>query len=269
MSPSSVLSTRFFARLPAALLLVVAAGTLIGCSGTNESTAPGPLPSAFPTHTADQIRSAIREPADTIQRYAAKARITVRTPSQNRSFNADVRHERGDSLFMRFSLFGMEGGRLLLTPDSVFFYDTRNRSLRVGPLADARKLLPTPVESESLFANLLGLIAPSRSTDWTVEADSSLYYLSGPEDRQTWTVDPSRWRAVRFKETDTDGSVLEMRHFSDFRTVGTTLIAHQLRFTRPSENLRARINYETIRLNPSRLSFELGAPSGVPRKPIQ
>ena len=43
---------------------------------------------------------------------------------------------------------------------------------------------------------------------------------------------------------------------------------HQVVFRRPSDNLMARIKYENIRLNPSDLSFELGVPSSMPRRPI-
>ena len=226
------------------------------------------MPGAFPNHSAEQIRTAIQRPSDTLQSFAADARVSVRSPQQNRSFNADVRQRRADSLFMRFSLFGMEGGRMLLTPDSVFFFDRRRNTLRVGPIADARRLLPAPVASDAVFANMLGLIAPDASTEWTVEADSTLYYLTDPSGRRRWTVDPSRWRVVRYVETTTDGAVIEKRHFSNFRIVKGVVVPHQVVFRRPADNLMARIKYENIRLNPSGLSFELGVPSNMPRRPI-
>ncbi len=254
-----------------ALAFALALGTslgLFGCSGPSASTAPGTMPEAFPNHSADQIRQLIQEPSDTLQAFSGTARVSVRTPSQDRSFNADVRQRRADSLFMRFSLFGMEGGRMLLTPDSVYFYDSRNRSLRVGPLADAQSLLPVPVADGDVFANMLGLIAPSGGTDWSVEADSALYYLSDPSGRREWTVDPSRWRVVRYTKEDADGTVLEKRHFSNFRLVDGVVVPHQVVFRRPQENLRARIDYDTITLNPSDLSFGLGVSPNVPRRPI-
>ena len=226
------------------------------------------MPSAFPNHSAEQIRALIQQPTDSVQRYTADARVTVRSPQQNRSFNADVRQQRSDSLFMRFSLFGMEGGRMLLTPDSAFFYNKRNQTLRVGPLAEARQLLPAPVASNQVFANMLGLVAPDDHTTWTVEADSTRYYLTDPSGQRRWIVDPTRWRVVRYTEEASDGTVLEKRRFSDFRTVGGIVLPHTVVFRRPSENLMARIEYEDIRLNPSRLSFDLGAPKSLPRKPL-
>jgi hypothetical protein len=239
---------------------------LTACSGPARTTAPGTMPGAFPNHSAEDIRTSIRRPADTLRTFAADARVTVRSPSRNRSFNADVRQQRADSLFMRFSLFGIEGGRMLMTPDSVFFYDTRKQTLRAGPIEQAQRLLPAPVASGEVFANMLGLIAPDAGTDWTVTADSSLYYLKDPTGQRQWTIDPSRWRVVRYTEKRADGTVLETRKFSNFRLVRGVVVPHRVVFQRPSEDLMARIQYENLRLNPSGLSFDLEAPSNLPRR---
>lgn len=254
---------------PFPLVLVLAVShALLSCSGPSATTAPGTMPEAFPTHSADQIRTLIRKPTDTLRALQGEARVSVRTPTRDRSFNATIRQRRADSLFMRFSLFGMEGGRMLMTPDSVFFYDSRNRSLRLGPIADAEALMPVPVAAGDVFDNMLGLSAPTDGTSWTVEADSSLYYLSDPSGRRTWTVDPSRWRVVRYQEETADGSVAESRQFSNFRKVNGVVLPHQVVFRRPAEDLMARIDYETIQLNPSNLSFGLGVPANVPRRPF-
>ena len=157
---------------------------------------------------------------------------------------------------------------MLLTPDSVFFYDRRRNTLRVGPIAEARRLLPAPVASDDVFANMLGLVAPDPGTDWRLRADSTRYYLTDPSGRRRWTVDPSRWRVVRYVEKTTDGRVIEKRDFSNFRLVEGVVVPHTVVFRRPAENLMAQINYENIRLNPSGLSFELGVPANMPRTPL-
>jgi len=248
------------------LFAILSVFGLLGCSGPSATTAPGTMPGEFPNHSAEDIRTLIRHDTDTLRSFAADARVTVQTPQRNRSFNADVRQRRADSLFMRFSLFGMEGGRMLLTPDSAFFYDTRNQTLRAGPLAEARRLLPAPIESNQVFANMLGLIAPEEQTGWTVESDSARYHLTDPSGRRHWTVDPTRWRVVRYKEESPDGTAIETRRFSDFRLVNGVVLPHQVVFERPADDLMARIQYENIRLNPSGLSFKLGAPKDLPRQ---
>ncbi len=257
--------------VPSTRLLWLALATglalgVVGCSGPDAATSPTELPDAFPEHSPDDIREAIRKPTDSLHSFTADARVKVRSPQQNRSFNADVRQRRADSLFMRFSLFGMEGGRMLLTPDSAFFYDTRNQTLRTGPIAEARHLLPAPVASDETFANMLGIVSPDKTTNWTVEADSARYHLTDPSGRQHWTVDPARWRVVRYTRKDAEGTVLETRQFSEFRTVNGVVLPHEVEFRRPADDVMARLTYEGIRLNPSGLSFKLGAPADLPRK---
>jgi hypothetical protein len=261
--------TRSSSPWPAFLLTLGSALLILSC-GSSAPTADSPrLPDRFPDHSADQIRRQIIGPTDTLDTYAAKARVTVQSPEQTRSFNAVVRHRRADSLFMRFSLFGVEGGRLLLTRDSVFFYDTRKAVLRVGPVQAVQQIFPAPVASDQFFENMLGLIAPNTGIDWSVQADSSLYYFSGPGERERYTVDPIRWRVVRYERRSPSGTVLQKRLFSGFRPVEGLTLPGRLIFHRPAADLRAVVTYQEMDLNPSDPSFALNVPPQVPRKPFR
>ncbi|MCS3860442.1 outer membrane lipoprotein-sorting protein [Salinibacter ruber] len=252
----------------ALLLTLTCALFLIGCGSSSPNTAPR-LPDAFPDHSVDQIRTQITRGTDTIQGYTAKARVRVQTPNQTQSFNAVIHHRRADSLFMRLSLFGIEGGRLLLTPDSVFFYDTRNTVLRVGPVEAVQKLFPAPVSSDQFFDNMLGVLAPAARPAWSLQSDSTLYYLSDATDRERYTVDPAHWRVVRYEERSATGTVRQKRLFSQFRRVEDVLLPTRLIFQQPSDDLRAVVNYEEMTLNPSGLSFSLDVPEQVPRRRFQ
>ncbi len=227
------------------------------------------MPEGFPNHSADEIRTHILQSTDTLESFRASARVTVRSPDENRSFNAEIQQHRADSLFMRFSKFGVEGARLLLTADSVFFYDSRQHTLRAGPVREAQDLLPVPVTSDQVFANMLGLLAPESATDWTVEADSSQYYLTDPSERRRITIDPIRWRVIRYAREAEDGTLIEERLFSDFESTQGVLMPKRVIFRRPKNKLMAMINYRDLRLNPSNLSFSLDVPQDVPREPLQ
>jgi len=258
-------------RSPVRPLLITFALSLglLGCSGSSSTRTSGDLPARFPDHSAAEIRSQIQASSDTLRQYSAEARVRVQSPGENRSFNATIRHRRADSLFMRASLFGFEGGRLLLTRDSVFFYDSRRRTLRTGPISQAQQLLPAPVATDEVFENMLGLIAPGPETQWRVSADSSLYYVTNPSETERWTVDPSQWRVVRYSREAPDGTVLEVRRYGDFRSVRGLSLPHSVTFQRPADDQSAAITYKEFRLNPSGLSFALGVPSEIPRKPLQ
>lgn len=255
---------------PGLFLAAVGASLLLtGCSGSAPTTDSSPLPDRFPNHRVGQIQRQIQQSTDTLRAFSAKARVTVRSPDQSRSFNAVVRQRRADSLFMRFSLFGVEGGRLLLTPDSVFFYDSRKGVLRVGPSTAVQKIFPAPVDSDQLFENMLGLLAPASASDWSLQADRSLYYLTSASGRERYAVDPTRWRVVRYVKETPDGTVLQKRQFSGFNTVEGIVLPHRLVFQHPADGLSATVTYRTLDLNPARLSLELDVPPQVPRKPFR
>jgi hypothetical protein len=254
------------------LLLILTLGSVLfiaGCGGSAPTAGTTELPDRFPNHSADQIQRRIQGATDTLRTYTAKARVTVQSSGQTRSFNAVVRHRRADSLFMRFSLFGVEGGRLLLTRDSVFFYDSRKAVLRVGPVQAVQHIFPAPVGSDQFFDTMLGLLAPEPRTSWSVQADSSLYYVAGPADRERYTVDPTRWRVVRYEQRSPAGTVLEKRLFSEFRPVEGLVLPAQLIFQRPAADLRAVVAYRSMDLNPSDPSFAFDVPPEVPRKPFR
>ncbi|MFB6274399.1 MAG: DUF4292 domain-containing protein [Salinibacter sp.] len=252
--------------LPLFALSLGTALLIVGCSSSARTTNAPNLPTRFPNHTTDEIRSRIVGASDTLRAYRAKARVTVQSPNQSRTFNAVVRHRRADSLFMRVSLFGIEGGRLLLTRDSVFFYDTRKGVLRVGPAKAVQNLFPAPVSSANFFENMLGLIAPAPQTDWSLQADSTLYYVSSPNGCRRYAIDPTRWRVVRYEQRARNGTLIQRRRFSNFHTVEGIRLPAQLVFQRPAANLRAVVHYRSMTLNPSDLSFALNVPPEVPRR---
>lgn len=242
---------------------------VVGCSSTAPTAEAPALPDAFPNHSLEAIQTQIRQSTDTLRRFTATARVRIRTPEQSRSFNAQIRQRRADSLYMRFSLFGVEGGRLLLTPDSVFIYDARSHRLQFGPVAVAQQIFPIPVGTGRVFENMLGLLAPAGTTDWSVQADSMRYYLADPTDQERFTIDPRRWRALRYVKESASGRVLEERVFSNFKSVQGIQVPHRVQFRRPPDKLMALITYQDIHLNSSDSSFELNVPDQIPREPIR
>lgn len=249
---------------PAVYAALMALFLVAGCSSSKTVTAPG-LPAAFPNHSASEIRTNIAAPTDTLDRFAGKARITVKSPQRNGSFNAVVRHRRADSLFMSFSLFGIEGARMLATPDSFYFYDKRNGQLLVGTAEKAEQVLPVPLSSGQVFENMLGLVRPESTINWTVKSDSTLYFLTDPSGRIQVTVDPKRWRVIRYAQESADGSLVEERLFHSFETVDGVQVPQRILFRRPGDDMMAELRYRDLDLTPGTLSFDLGVNGRVPR----
>ena len=250
-------------RLLTVLLLLL----LAGCSHTR----PVPrldttLPSTFPNHDAAAIAQQIGLSADTLQAFRAKASFAVDSPNRSGRFTADIRNRRGDSLYMSISPgLGIEAARVLVTPDSIFFYDRLKKRVTAGSLAEAGDLLAMPVTAADLFHNLLGLLAPSPDVDWQVAADSAYYHLRNPAGTQHYTVDPALWRVIRYEERTPEGELIDERRFSEFDVFHGVYLPRRLTFRRLDQSSTASLFYRDLDLNPSDLSFDLKVSSDAER----
>jgi len=249
-------------QLPRVTRAAFCAGLLIlaaGCAGSRPAALERDLPSNFPNHTFEQIRMSVREAfPDTVHSFRAKASIVIRSPEQSGSFSADIHERIDDSLYVSISPgLGIEAARALVTPDSFFFYDRIKNRLLYGSLEDADGILPQPFMSDDLFESLLGLSAPPGDTEFDVEADSSYYHLTDPSGLITYTVDPAFWRLVAMTRHRQNGTLVEVRSYSEFDRFGGIVLPRRVEFLRPGEERRASIYYRSLTLNPEELSFDL------------
>ena len=237
-----------------------------GCSSSRPALERD-LPANFPNHTIEQIQLNIRGAnPDSLHSFRAKASLAIRSPDQNGSFSAEIHERVGDSLYVSISPgLGIEAARALVTPDSFFFYDRIKNRLHFGSLDDAEGILPQPFTSDDVFQNLLGLIAPPDDVTFQVDADSSFYRLTDPSGMFTYTIDPAFWRVVQMTERNHDGTLLEVRSFSEFDRFGGVVLPRRIEFRRPEEESRATIYYRSLDLNPEELSFELGVRDSADR----
>lgn len=262
--PSSRSARPSFPQVLLVLLLASVVG-LAGCSGS-KSTADAPgLPDAFPNHSAQQIHTLITARSDTLNGFRANARMTVRSPRQSGSFNAEIRQARADSLWMRMSRFGFEGARLLITRDSFFVHNRMENQMMVGTVDEAQQFLAAPVTSEDAFVNMLGLVSPDPDVEWTVKTDSLRYYLKSPSGRQTYAINPMNWRVTRYARVNAEGDVIEERLFGEFETVDGVVLPTRVVFRNRPEEAFVMLAYENLTLNPEALSFDFRVPPDVPR----
>lgn len=241
---------------------------VVGCTGSG-ATRSTDAPADFPNHSAGQIHQQIALATDTLSSYTATARLIVDAPQRSGQFSAVVHQRRNDSLYMSLSPgFGVEAARMLVTSDSFFVYDRINRQLSYGSVETAQQHVPLPVSSEEVFDNMLGILAPNPAHAWQVEADEDYYYLTDATGRHHYTVDPSRWRVIRYEERNGEGELVETREFSEFDTVDGLTFPHRLTLRRPLDDASASLYYQDLRLNPDSLSFELDVGNDVRRVPL-
>ena len=224
------------------------------------------MPESFPDHSKATIIDAIQLSTDTLTAFEGEARLQLNSPFQDGRFRSTIRQERGDSLWMNVrATLGIEAARMLVTPDSFFVYNRIDNELASGSVQGAQRVFPVPVSGDELFTNLLGIVTPNDSIDWTLTHDDDLYHFDSPDERYRYSVDPSLWRVVRFVERDADGSVLDERIFSDHTTIDGVVVPNRIVLRRPPDDVRAVFTYRSLTLTPESLSFSLDASSDAKR----
>ena len=241
---------------------------MAGCAGSRLPVDTRPdLPDAFPNHTVAQIQQKIRTTgAEKVQAYTAKASLAIRTPAQNGTFTARMKHRRSDTLFMAFSVgLGIEPARMLVTPDSFFVHDRIKKQLNYGSLEFASSFIPIPLSGDDVFLTFLGLMLPEAEMAWTLDTDSSYYHLRDPSGRRRYIIDPTVWRVVRYEERTAQGVLLEARTFTEYDVFDAMYLPRRIILQRPLDDTSLSIYYRELTLNPQPLSFDWDVKDSVER----
>ena len=249
------------------LLVFIAILSLSACSGSRSTMNNDlALPSEFPNHTLDQIRTNLAILPLPLDAYKAETAFSIRTPSQSGSFSASISHKKNDSLLISISPgLGIVAVRTLVTPDSFFVHDRINKELTLGRLESLQRIFPLPSSSEAIYASMLGLLTPEENEDWELEVGNRYYTVSQPTLNTSFIIDPIYWRVVRYEERSASGSLLEERTYSEFDDIDGVFLPRRLTFRRPEDDTAASIYYRDLTINPSSLSFDFNVSSSVQR----
>ncbi|HEX8386502.1 MAG TPA: DUF4292 domain-containing protein [Rubricoccaceae bacterium] len=213
-------------RLSALSLLVLVAA---GCSrGPLVTDAPTPVTAVgYPSHTRQQIVAAVAAAVAPVRSVAADGDVQIASDrlDQDASFSLRARltGRPSDSLTVVVrGPFGIEGGRGVVTRDSVLAADRINRVLYVGPASAADRYVPGGSSPEAAARVVLGLLVPEAAVAWEVRPENNRYTLRGRLAGGTtreYTVDPGLWRVVAVREYDAAGALRGQQDVSEFDTV--------------------------------------------------
>ena len=259
-----------FRTLHHAFLVLLLVGVGVGCQNTKSVVAPvDDSGTAFPEHSADAILGLMQQNLPSIAGYRAEASLAIKVPAQSGNFSADITHRQNDSLYITISPgMGIEAVRALITPDSFFVHDRINREMSFGSIQFLRRILPFPAASDTLYAAMLGMMAPDAGIDWELSARQSHYIFTAPNAKRIYTVDPTQWRVVRYEERTSTGQLLEERTYAEFAEFDGKIVPRRITFRRPVDDAAATLYFRKLDLNPGPLSFPFHVSSRVKRVPI-
>ncbi|MEM0962891.1 MAG: DUF4292 domain-containing protein [Bacteroidota bacterium] len=243
---------RPFAVLATALLVSGCVPTELVRDAPDDGT-----PVGYPNHTVEQIIAAVEASVAPVRSIAADGDLSFTSPneSQNASFSLRSRLSDTTVVTVRGPL-GIQAGRALVTPDSVFLVNSLVREFAIGPITAADALVPGASLDARVSRAVLGLLIPEDDVAWSLVAEDGRYRLTGrlaAGTSRAYDVDPSIWRVVRVIEFDTGGRQSGTQEASAFDTVDGVVLPRRIRLERDGtivegEHRRLVVNPDDLRL---------------------
>ena len=241
------------------ILLLIALG-LAGCSGPRPIPIPkAPFLPADPKSVIDSVQAHILP-----RSFRADAVLSMKTSLYSGTLNAEIFHRRADSLLMIFRVpgLGFEGGRLLVTPDSFFFYNRLTQTLH---MADSNHpALPDFFTVENALEKLLGFVRPVYRSDMKLLPTKDGLVLEDFSNHMTYTIAPEFWRVIHVVEQNSS----EALYMDDFFAVGEAYFPRKVIYRNPVMNTSAILIYKSIVVNETITSMSLDLPPGIQSTPL-
>jgi hypothetical protein len=116
----------------------------------------------------------------TFSTYSTKAKTHIKIDSSTYDINLNIRIKRNDTIWISVSYFGIEGGRVLITPDSIKMLNRLQSQYLVKPFSYLSKYAHAKVDFNALQSIFTGnIMAFCYGNEASISKDSSGYTIRG------------------------------------------------------------------------------------------
>jgi hypothetical protein len=211
----------------------------------------------------------------TFEFLSAKGKVAFEVKNDKKNANLSVRVRRDNSIWLSASLVGIEGARVLLTPDSVRVINRIDNTYFAGGYDYFSKLLNVPLSFADVQALLLGdyLPAPAGSKPTLQAADAGRQRVQYPQAGVVVQrlLDISSGRVQQLKISDEGAKRNLTVDYVDFKPLEgqealpfANNIAVQAK--QPAGATTATIIYSKVSVSREPLEFPFEVPKGYKRK---
>ncbi len=110
--------------------------------------------------------------------YSAKGRLAVNVDGNTQTVDIKLRMRRDSSIWLSLSMIGIEGGRALITPDSIKMINRLDGTYLAEPFSYFQKKYNVPLSFISLQEMLIGNAPDRNDIGWRSDRDSTHYILT-------------------------------------------------------------------------------------------
>lgn len=264
----------FLKYLAGAVLLIT---MMSSCRSTKNMTVTVPLKEV----STDFLLSKLKENELKFERFSAKFDAEYENKGQSNSFGGQIRIKKDSLIWLSFSpVLGIEVFRMMVTQDSVKFFNRMNNTYFVGDYNYVNKYLNTNIDYDILQSFLIGNdLSFYEEGKFKTSVDGDMYRLSTAERQklkkyvrnatenirvliQNIWIDPQTYKITRadVKEIRKENVKLEA-NYSAFEEIDKQLFPKEMTFDISADNrLHVEVKFTKISINPE-MSFPFRIPA--------
>ncbi len=203
--------------------------------------------------------------------YSAKGRVGINADGITQNADIKLRMRRDSAIWIAISVIGIEGGRALITPDSIKLINRMNASYLVEPFSYFQKKYNVPLSFQSLQEMLIGNAPDRKDIGWRADRDSSQYILTKTMDAEQMLY---KLNGATFLLENLEISNLRMQQYmkisnANFETIGTqklpTVRAIQIKSADLAQPLLMGMDFSKVELPETAPSMQFEIPSNYKR----
>lgn len=194
--------------------------------------------------------------------FEGRSKMRYIDMTQNRSIKAVIRMKKDSLIWMSFQLFGIEGARVKMTPDSVYVLNRINKQYAIQPLNLVEDMINIPADFKALQALLIGNPVLYPDATYNLVTKDSLYLLSTDTIlNTTYNIQKESYQINSLTLKNESKQKVEMS-FNDYQTLENDIIFSMMRdiiITSPNKgNASVEIEYNKIQFDvPKSTSFNI------------
>ena len=128
--------------------------------------------------TTSYLMQKLDEQAIDYEWFEGRSKMRYIDMTQNRSIKAIIRMKKDSLIWMSFQMFGIEGARVKMTPDSVYVLNRINKQYAIQPLSLVEDMINIPADFGALQALLVGNPILYPEAEYNLVTKDSVYILS-------------------------------------------------------------------------------------------
>lgn len=249
--------------LPRLLLLLLIVSVFQACSKKITPPASRPVTTIIPNDSLSV------EEID-FEYLHGRGRMVLKDGNKENEVKANIRVRKDSVIWMNFSVIGVQGGRALITRDSITIMNNVKNEYYVFEYAELSRKFKMDINYDMIQAAMLGNLLMPRTPQDTVERKTASYLLN----QQTGTVAVLNYissatmkiQKVELKENNTHNSLVI--NYANFQPLDTKLFPYDgtisLFYKAPAGLLNTTIIFEYSKVEVG--DKELRFPFSIPKK---